>query len=190
MSFYINFDTETGTILKFTNEIDNTSLYIETDKDTYVDFVTNKKNVDDYLILPSSSQNQVYELVAKHRDLLNFDVDKSIHQLTKTNNIDFKNGFIITQNTNTKTWHASFTNQLKEFLNKTSYYKDKTQYLYVTTHNDPNILLDSLVVPLWKILYNKDYEIENTDKTIAGKKDVSVYCGKVFDNYAHIQEEK
>jgi hypothetical protein len=191
MTFYINFDSDSGQIFKFTNEVDKSSLYIETDKETYIDFVNGKKNVDDYLILPTSSKDQVYELVSKHRGLLNFDVDKSVHQLQKVVKVNFKNGFVVQQNIVRQNWTVYFTDSLKQFLNNTTYYKDKTMYLYVTTNNNPNILLDTLIVPLRKLLNgSKTFVIENTNKDIAKNKNVSIYCGKVFDNYAHIQEEK
>ena len=189
-TFYISFDTATGEIKKVTNRLDDEYPVIEIDKETHADFIIGRKSAFDYLVLPSGEDDKTYKLTEKHKDLLDFDVDKSVHNIKKVDTIDLDNGIIIKQNLKKGTWVLSVTPKLKAFLVTTTYYKDKTHYFYVTHQDDPNILLDSLEMPMWKILYNDEAEIENVDLKVAQTPNVSVYCGKVFNNYVHIQESE
>lgn len=189
LKFYINFNAETGDIKKFTNQFDDSSPSIEVDKETYVKFIKGELSGRDYAVRPGTSGEFKYELVAKHKDLLEFDVDKSIHNIQKSDTVDFDNGFVIRQNITDATWTVSLTPDLKDFLTKTTYYKEKIQHLFVTAEDDPNILLESINIPLWTILYDNDYVVEDCNKEVAIRKDISVYCGKAFENYVHIQEK-
>lgn len=189
MIFYINFDASTGEIKKITNRKDDAFPYIEIDKETHADFVLARKSAFDYLVLPSGDDEKTYKLTEKHKDLLDFDVDKSVHNIKKVDQINIDNGIVIKQDLKNGTWTFSVTPKLKSFLTTTTYYKDKTHYFYVTNEDDPNILLDNLEVPMWKILYKDEETLEGTDLKVAQTPNVSVYCGKVFKNYIHIQEK-
>lgn len=188
LKFYINFNSETGAIKKFTNQFDDSTPSIEIDRETYVKFIKGELLGRDYAVRPSTTGDFKYELVTRHTDLLEFDVDKSIHHITKANKVEVDNGFILTQNMSNGTWTAKFTPELQNFLKQTTYYKEKTQHLFVTAEDDPNILLESLQVPLWTILYEEEYKLTNVNKEVAQRPDISVYCGKAFENYIHIQE--
>ena len=189
LKFYINFNAETGDIKKFTNQFDDSSPSIEIDRDAYVKFIKGELSGRDYAVRPATTGEFKYELVTKHKNLLEFDVDKSIHNIQKSDTVEFDNGFVIKQNLKDKTWTVSLTPELKEFLTKTTYYKEKVQHLFVTAEDDPNILLESINIPLWKILYEKEYIVDDCNKEVAKREDISVYCGKAFENYVHIQEK-
>ena len=96
--FYINFRDETGEIWKLTNELDLSTPYIEIDRETMRDFAEERKKMDDHIVVPSSDPNLKYEIKFKHKDLSEFDVDKSIHHLPKVTSYDTPNAFVITQN--------------------------------------------------------------------------------------------
>ena len=80
------------------------------------------------------------------------------------------------------------SDNLKYLLNSTTFYKDKKHHLFVTQENDPNFLLDTLVVNFGELLSGQTYFIENANKEVAQTPNVSVYCGKAFENYKHIVE--
>ena len=129
-----------------------------------------------------------YQIQFKHKDLSSFDVDKSIHHLPKVTNVESNNAFIIKQNLKTATWNISLTNELRELLTSTLYYKDKHQTIYVTKKDNPSVLLDTIDVKMYNILYTESFDMIEQDKEVAQTSDVSLYCGKVFENYYHIQE--
>jgi len=186
MSFYLNFKEQTGHIWKLTNELDTSTPYLEVDVETYRQFAKEEKRMDDYVIVPSGKENLKYEIKSKNRDFMTFDVDDSIHQITKVAQVDINNAFIITQNVKDGEWAVSLTPQLKNLLNQTNYYKEKSSLVYVTQEDNPNILLDKLDVKMWTILYDDEFILENTNKEVAKRTDVSLYCGKVFENYLHV----
>lgn len=186
--FYLNFKEDTGEIWKVTNELDVSSPYIEVDKSTMIDFAEERKKMRDYIVVPSSDEKVRYEIKFKHKDLSEFDVDKSIHQLPKVDKVESVNAFSIIQNIKNGTWTISLTQELRDLLTSTLYYKDKNQVIYITKKNDPNILLDTLDIVLYNVLYTDSYQMPNVDVSVAKSKDVSLYCGKVFENYYHILE--
>ena len=185
--FYLNFRESTGEIWKVTNELDLSSPYMEIDKETMLDFADERKQLSDYIAVPSDSGTSKFELKFKHKTLESFDVDKSIHQLPK--NLTNENLiFYIIQDLKNANWRVKLSPNLKDLLNSTAYYKDKNHIIFVTHQDDPNILLDTLTVKFSEILSNPEWIIQNTNKQVAQRTDVSVYCGKVFENYSHIME--
>jgi|TARA_A200000113_G_C8811489_1_gene337374 hypothetical protein len=176
---YINFDQKTGTIKSFTN-VEPDSSFIEVDSDTYKDFIDGKKLMQDYIVIPST-KDKVFELVGKNKDLMEFDVDQSIHKLVdkKPNS---KNYVEIVQDIKQKVWEVTISNTLKTFLSSSNFYKDKMQYVYITEKNNPNILIDTLSIPISELLQTGTYKIKNN---IASNKNTSLYCIKVFDAYYH-----
>lgn len=190
LKFYVNFREDTGIIWKVTNELDISTPYLEIDKETMLDFSEDRKRMDDYIVIPSSDKNLKYEIKFKHKDLSEFDVDKSVHHLPKVDKIETNNAFVITQNLKKGTWTIGLTKELRELLTSTLYYKGKNQCVYVTKKDNPTILLDTIDIKLYNVLYTDSFEILDQDKKVAMDKDVSLYCGKVFENYFHVQEEK
>lgn len=189
LHFYINFKEDTGEIWKLTNELDISTPYVEIDRQTMLDFASGEKKMDDYIVVPSSDKTLKYEIKFKHKDLSEFDVDKSIHHMLKVKTFDTNNAFVVTQDLKKGTWIISLTKELRELLTSTLYYKDKNQLIYVTKKDNPNILLDTLDIKLYNVLYGDSYELESYNKEVAKNSDVSLYSGKVFENYFHIQEK-
>jgi hypothetical protein len=183
MSFYINFKEETGNIWKLTNEKDTSTPYIEIEVDLYRQFAKEEKLLDDYIVVPSGKEELKYELSPKNKDLLSFDVDLSIHQWPKVSSVDTNNAFIVTQDVANGKWIVSMTKQLRTLLTQTPYYKEKTVNVHITQEDNPNILLNTLAIKMWTILYEPEFIIEDL---VAKRTDVSLYCGKIFENYLHV----
>lgn len=181
--FYLNFKEDTGEIWKATNECDNSTPYIEVEAEIYSEFTTGAKNMNDYIIVPSVAEKK-FEIKFKHKDLTEFDVDKSIHRIPTADTDNHNNAFMIIQENGS--WKVKISEDMKETLTSTSYYKDKTQLIYVTKKNDPNILLDTMVIKLYNVLYTDEFELEGQSKTVAERNDVSLFCGKVFEQYLHV----
>jgi hypothetical protein len=183
MKFYVNFKEDTGEIWKATNECDDSTPYIEVDAATVSEFTTGVKNMNDYIVVPSVTEKK-FEIKFKHRDLNEFDVDKSIHRIPITNTTENENAFMIIQENGS--WTIKLSEDMKETLTSTTYYKDKSQLIYVTKKNDPNILLDTMVIKLYNVLYSDEYKLENQSSAVANREDISLFCGKVFEQYLHV----
>jgi len=188
LNFYLNFKEDTGEIWKLTNELDVSTPYMEIDRETMKEFASEKKKMDDYIVIPSSDKKLKFEIQFKHKDLSSFDVDKSVHHLPKVTTVDTNNAFVIKQNLKTATWTISLTEELRELLSSTLYYKDKNQVIFVTKKDNPTILLDTLDIKMYNVLYSDSFDMLDQNKKVAQDPNVSLYCGKVFENYFHIQE--
>jgi hypothetical protein len=187
MKFYLNFYEDSGRLWKSTNVLDESTPYIEVDRDLVVEFNNGEKDLNDYVVVPSTKIGQTYELRFLYKEIDGYDVERSIHQISKEKELSV-NSVIIKQNINKGTWSVQLTDQLHQTLNSTSYYKTRSHDLYVTYKDDPNILLDTLKIQFGKVLKTGSYVIENSNKTVAQNPNVSVYCAKIFDNYSHIVE--
>ena len=188
LHFYLNFKDDTGEIWKLTNELDTSTPYIEISRETMLEFANEDKKMDDYMIIPSVDKILKYEISLKHKDLDVFDVDKSVHHLPKVTSVDTNNAFIIKQNLESATWTISLTSELRELLSSTTYYKDKNQFVYITQKDNPTVLLDTLDIKMYNVLYSESFNMTEQNKEVAQNPNVSLYCGKVFENYLHIQE--
>jgi hypothetical protein len=186
MKWYFNFKDPGGEIWKITNELDESTPYIEVEPELYKEFSTEQKRMQDYIIVPTGKADLKYELQLKHQDLLTFDVDISVHQIQKVNTIDTNNAFIIKQDIKQGTWTISMSEQLRTLLTQTAYYKDKTQLIYVTDQDDPNILLDTIEIKLYNILFSESFVLPDQLVKVAQNLNVSLYCGKIFENYYHM----
>lgn len=186
--FYLNFREDNGDLWKVTNELDISTPYMEIDMETLLDFTEERKSLSDYIAVPDDTGKTKFKIKFRHKTLESFDVDKSIHQLPK--NLDNESLiFYIIQDVKNGCWRAKLSPNLKDLLNSTVYYKDKNHIIFVTQQDDPNILLDTLTVNFSEILSKNECTILQTNKTVAQRTDVSVYCGKVFENYSHIVEQ-
>lgn len=187
--FYINFREDTGEIWKVTNEIDLSTPYLEINQQVMKDFAEERKKMDDYVVIPSSDESLKYEIKFKHKDLTEFDVDKSVHHLSKVESYNTNNAFVIVQNLKAGTWTIKLTEGLRELLTSTLYYKDKNQLIFITQKDNPNVLLDTLDIKMYNVLYADSHTMQSQNIAVAKNPNVSLYCGKVFDNYFHIQED-
>jgi hypothetical protein len=186
MKWYFNFKDPGGEIWKITNELDESTPYIEVEPELYKEFSTDQKRMQDYIIVPTGKADLKYELQLKHQDLLTFDVDISVHQIQKVNTIDTNNAFVIEQDIKNGVWSISMSEQLRMLLTQTAYYKDKSQLIYVTDQDDPNILLDTIEVKLYNILFSESFVLPDQLVKVAQNLNVSLYCGKIFENYYHM----
>ena len=186
MKWYFNFRDLGGEIWKITNELDESTPYIEVEAGLYKEFSTEQKRMQDYIIVPTGKEDLKYDLQLKHQDLLTFNVDTSVHQIQKVKSVDTNNAFIIEQDIKNGVWIVSMSNQLRSLLTRTAYYKDKTQLIYVTDQDDPNILLDTIEVKLYNILFSESFTMPDQLTKVAQNLNVSLYCGKTFENYYHL----
>lgn len=186
--FYVFFDVATGDIQRVSNELNDDFNYIEIDKDLYVQFSTGEKNFTAYRVVPTCVDKGSFELIERDSLLMDFDVDKSIHQIKKQNTlVEDEDVFVIIQDIKTNTWKAKakLNKPYIAFLNQTRDYYKKTKEVYVTQENNPNVLLDVLKIPMEGFLRNTEFEIEYNDKELVKSVDISLFCATIQENYKH-----
>ena len=108
-SFYVYYDDVSAQLLSVTNELNEDKPYIVISKEEYVKFVSGKANLVDYICkVTNITSTDPPELVRKDAPE-NFDVDKSIHEITvldKISKYDPKS-FYIFQDKKKKKWQQS-----------------------------------------------------------------------------------
>lgn len=189
MSFYIYYKQATGQILAVANEQDSSygEHFIETDFDTYEKFNNGTNKFHEWAVLSSPRDDKIVELVKRQQETKEFDPDKSIKQIEKVKTQP-KNAFVIKQDTKKGTWTVKTTLDAKNLIyyTQTDGYADQQKELYVIKEDNPNILLDTLVIEFKDLLTKNKYDIKMYNKDIALRKDISLICSRVEENYVHI----
>ena len=85
-------------------------------------------------------------------------------------------------------WSVKITGQTKTLIEGlTTTNKELKQLFYVTDKNNPNILHDTLVVDLNKVIEDDGTKLINFDKQSA-KLNISVFCRNLYNEYNHVIE--
>lgn len=187
MNFCLVFDATTGEIKSVSNVLPENSNWLEISKEKYLEFVRNELDYGDYLVAPDPAIKGQFQLVEKNKSKTEFDVTKSIHEFEKTNISNQSDILYIIQDKNDKKWKASAnlnTNYIS-FLNQTKNFSESIKRIYVTTENNPNILLDVLEIDLKNFLENKEFEIKDLEST----ENVSLYAAVTHETYKHVIRE-
>src|SRR5210317_705761 len=110
MNFYIYYQPATGNILAVSNEQDSSygERFIEIDLETYEKFSNDEYKIHEWAVLSSPKDDERVELVKRVQEVKEFDPDKSIKQIEKTNKPP-KNAFVIKQNTKSGKWQITTT---------------------------------------------------------------------------------
>lgn len=183
MNFYAVFNIETGDISSITNVLPEDSNYTEIDKQMYIDFVQDKLDYGNFLVVADPKIKGKYQLVEKQKSNNQFDIEKSIHQFEQANDNEFElDTFYIIQDNANNEWRAKakLQDQYVKFLNQTKDFGYKR--VYVTQANNPNILLDVLNIELEHFTAQDEFAI----KSIDSDKNVSLYANVTHESYKHI----
>lgn len=182
--YYLYFDITTGDIIASSNEFRPDTHYIEIDAEIHKKFASAEKNFSDFFVVPTLEDRTKYALKERIKNDAEFDVDKSIHQFKKVKTVDQENVFVISQK-NGWTARSVLTKEYLTFLKQSKSYITNVKEIYVTAENNPNILLDVLKLPIESVLSNKPYIFTDYNKEVAKKKNISLYCGTIFENFVH-----
>ena len=99
-----------------------------------------------------------------------------------------EDGINLIQNANKGVWAVSIqgeTHKTIKELAETN--KQLKQLFFVTEKNNPNILHDTLIVDLNKLVDEEEYEIKTFDKQSV-KLNISVFCRNTYNEYTHVRE--
>ena len=97
-------------------------------------------------------------------------------------------GINLIQNVANGTWSASIQGDtIKAIKELAENNKGLRQLFYVTAEDNPNILHDTLMVDLNKLVEEGEYELKTFDKQSV-KLNISVYCRNVYNEYNHVRQ--
>ena len=133
---------------------------------------------------PSRYRNQLVEKITKNR--LDQYIE-SIKQIEKTKN-KIDNAFVIEQKIKSGKWKITTTLDDKHLIYyaQTDGYANQAKEIYVIKEDDPTILLDTFVIEFKDLLTKNKYDVKVYNKDIAKRKDISLICSRVDEEYVHI----
>lgn len=188
MIFCAVFDASTGNISGISNVAPEDKNYIEITQHQYKQFVNNELDYGMFLVVPDPGTKGKYKLVEKRINKQEFDVSKSIHEFEKVYNNKFdKDIFYIIQDNKKGKWFAKakLNPNYISFLQQTKKFSESKKVIYITQENNPNVLIDKLVINQEDFLQQKEFVIkENTEK-----QNVSLYTAVVHETYKHLIRE-
>ena len=189
MTYYIYYQSATGNILAIANEMDSSfgENFLEIDTNTYEKFATGEYKVHEWAVLSSPKDDTIKELVKRVQEVKEFDPDRSIKQIKKVKKSP-DNAFVIKQNTKSGTWHITTTLDDKHLIyhSQTDGYADQHKQIFVIQEDNPAVLLDTLVIEFKDLLTKNKYDVKLYSKAIAKRKDISLICSRVDEEYVHI----
>ena len=191
-SFYVYYDDVSGQLLSVTNELNEDKPYIVISKEEYVKFVSGKANLVDYICeVTNITSTDPPELVRKD-DPENFDVDKSIHEITvldKISKYDPKS-FYIFQDKKKKKWQAKA--QVSDLIRnnlETNKYLSQIKRVYITQEHNPNILIGELFIDMRKFTKKKMFDIKCDNDSLVILDNISLYCPVINEIFYHVVKE-
>ena len=192
-SFYVYYDDISGQLLSVTNELnDDNNPYIVISKEEYVNFVSGKSNLVDYICkVTNITSTDPPELVRKDAPE-NFDVDKSIHEITVLDKISkySPSSFYIFQDKKKKKWQAKA--QVSDLIRnnlETNKYLSQLKQVYITQQHNPNILIGELYIDKRKFTEKKIFDIGCDDNSLVMLDNISLYCPVIDEMFYHIVKE-
>jgi len=181
MTYYAYYNPENMKITGLSNSLDTARHHIEIDEETYVEFVTGKKNMRSYRVISTPTNKRI---IPKKTDDDNFDIGKSVHEFKKIkeyNGFAFKeNTLYVIQDKISKCWKGKLIPNGIE-VNLSHLFID-SKNLYITEVNNPNILLQTINTDMGKFLSGEEFVM--FDKGI--NRDVSLYAQIQHEEFVHL----
>lgn len=175
--FYACFN-DVGEIVKITNEIDNSHLFVEIPFDLYDQFGNGNAKLSDYSVIKTDR----YKVIKK--DVIQ-KYEHNIYILPDVQDLS-TNSIYITQDKNSnkwKIWHTFDEYNLNNLsINTKKLQADKN--FYVTKKNNANVLLDTLTCKLADYI-DTEYVFPNQyydDVMIVTRPDFETYCHYVGES--------
>ena len=190
--FYVYYD-ESGNVLSVTNEVYTDKTSIEIDKDSYIQFVSGKKNLQEFVVLEGLGTG--FNSLVKKDKLDNFSVEKSIHEIEKVSSGAYNtSAFYIIQDKKKKKWQgkAQLSKERSKTLNTiltNNKYLNQYKTVYITEQNNPNILVGEWAIDMKNFINNKLFDITVNKNSLIFLDNISLYCPVLYEKFYHIVRE-
>ena len=189
MKQYVQFNQETGDILGIGPTQEGNSIEIETNLANSLK--TGEKRIDEFkVLLDKDRKRYTLQEIRKDEALKEKFIEEQsaanvIFQLPESN--DLTDGVNLIQNVQQGEWTVKIKGRTKKLIEGlTQGNKELKQLFYITDKDNPNILHDTLVVDLNKVIEDDGAKIINFDKDTA-KLNISVFCRNLYNEYNHVR---
>ena len=190
MKQYVQFNQETGEPLAVGPNKEGSC--IEIDNTIANEIKDGVKQLNQYkVILDEKTKTYVLSEIRLDSDLTEkyiteVPASKIIYQMPVSTKP--QEGINLIQNVDNGTWSASIQGEtIKAIKELAENNKGLRQLFYVTAEDNPNILHDTLMVDLNKLVEEGEYELKTFDKQSV-KLNISVYCRNVYNEYNHVRQ--
>ena len=190
MKQYVQFNQETGEPLAVGPNKEGSC--IEIDNTIANEIKDGVKQLNQYkVILDEKTKTYVLSEIRLDSDLTEqyiteVPASKIIYQMPVSTKP--QEGINLIQNVANGTWSASIQGDtIKAIEELAENNKGLRQLFYVTAEDNPNILHDTLMVDLNKLVEEGEYELKTFDKQSV-KLNISVYCRNVYNEYNHVRQ--
>lgn len=189
---FIFYDTD-GNIKAISNQNNELDLpYISLSIDEINSILDGKHPMHEYKVVFSPNEKEFVLIhIDEEEDVLQsiheviyqypFKIDTSIPLI-----FDPTNDITVIQDYTDTCWKFYINNDLAYKLGKRKLYFDNVHELYVTSFNDPNILLKTMKIPLKELITNFHYILPFDDIDYNETK-ISIYSRKLFSKYQYIK---
>lgn len=190
---YVFYDSNTGAIRRITPDLeDDINPYVEVHFDEVKNIINGIESWKDYKVIFSPDEKTfvlvklevVQETLETANDIIYqvpCTVDTSVPLV-----FDTTNDLTIVQDFTDVCWRVLINWKLAETLKGKNLYFDTVFEFYVTSYNDPNVLLKTLRVPI-KNLVENSYYIFPFDRLELDNTPISIYTRKQFYKYQYIR---
>lgn len=186
--YYLYYKESNGSLIAVTNTQNKNykSPFIKIEFEIYKKFESAEYLMHEWAVLPNPTNYKKVELIKKINEVKEFDPDESIKQIKKVKKQE-KNSFIIQQNTRQGSWTIKTTLDDKHLIyySQIDGYLNQKKKIFVIEEDNPNVLLDTLEIEFKDLLTIKKYDVKIFNKEVAKRKDVSLICSRVEENYIH-----
>ena len=190
MKQYVQFNQETGEPLAVGPNKEGSC--IEIDNTIANEIKDGVKQLNQYkVILDEKTKTYVLSEIRLDSDLTEkyiteVPASKIIYQMPVSTKP--QEGINLIQNVANGTWSVSIQGDtIKAIEELAENNKGLRQLFYVTAEDNPNILHDTLMVDLNKLVEEGEYELKTFDKQSV-KLNISVYCRNVYNEYNHVRQ--
>lgn len=147
-------------------------------------------NDDDVIQIVNTSTKEIFSLDEDKLNINKIDTVKNgekilVGKKLYITHVDKEIDLLIVQNNSQKHWEVSINPTTKAFLRTSGYSTDDTAYFSITAKYDPNILYESLTIPIQDLISHEEVIIGFNDKLDYESLEPSLYTTKYFENYAH-----
>lgn len=186
MEAVVYFDADSGSLIEATNEVhESKHPYIIVKYSEVSKIFSGEETFDHYrVVLDATSKEYILESwYDKKIAILSW--DENMYKIPKlsspVNEQDFD--VILFQNKKTNKWTFKINWNIFHILSRSNERVKQFTEFYITKSNDANVLLHT-------IRFNTDFIDRNGETVIDGvdfDENISVYCRKIFNSYAHIE---
>jgi hypothetical protein len=182
---YAYFDIDTGNLFAFSNELRSEYEYkLEVTKEQYHRFVSGIEKFSDWVICRTKNVDHEFELVQKENQSLLF--KNSLLEKITSNSSSLTTELTIHLDAFKKAWVFIITDEFRQRIfdeNHISGIRYKNVEFYITEANDPNILIQQVIIDIQQLIQDKT-SIPFVSEYESDIKKINIFTKNPFFSYS------